>query len=266
MSHAYRETTRDWPDRLRRLLPEHHFRHVEETGSTNEDLLRAIRSGEVGPLCVISADHQTAGRGRRGDKWESPAGANLLFSLSLSLPEDRAAWGRLPHFAAYALGRSLESILGDDARIQTKWPNDLHLAGRKIAGILVETVLTAEPVAVVGIGCNINTRPEDFPPSLRSIATSLYEHLGCESSRWYLLGLVLREFLDGYPDKTITFDTVRDWLSSRDALLDRALRLETAGGSVEGIARGVGDGGELRLETADGTVVSVISAERICLC
>jgi BirA family biotin operon repressor/biotin-[acetyl-CoA-carboxylase] ligase len=257
------EIVRGWPREDAESFPVERFRHFEETGSTNDDLLALIRSGEARPYDLFCADFQTRGRGRRGDRWEAAAGRNLLFSLALPLDGDRRLWPRLPHLSAWILGSAVESILGPGYRLEAKWPNDLLHEGRKLAGILVETVVMPRPFAVVGIGLNVNLRHEELPPDLRPIATSLYELLGCESSRWFLLGQVVRGFLRHFPEKTTDFATVLDWIRARDFLLARRLSVRCGNEWREGISRGLGDEGELLLEMGDGTLVRVTSAEEI---
>lgn len=266
MIDPYRETTRDWPEHLRHKFTSDHLIHFEETGSTNDDLLDALKNGKAKAFTVLSADYQSRGRGRRGDRWEATPGTNLLFSLALPLDPDRTTWGRLPHFAAYALGRSVESLLGSNSRVEAKWPNDLLIEGRKLAGILVETVFTPEPYAVVGIGCNVNLRITDLPPELQKTATSLYGQLDCESSRWFLLGLIIREFLEGYPDKTINFTAVHEWISTRDRLRGRRVRIDSAAGTFEGISSGIAAEGQLLLKLDDGSTREIVSADRILFC
>lgn len=256
------EITKGWPDSSLRAFGPEKVRWLSRTGSTNDDLLESLRSGEAGHLDLVVADYQETGRGRRGDRWEAPPGKNLLFSFALSLDGDRTTWSRLPHLTAWILGRVVESILPGET-VQAKWPNDLLLHGKKLAGILVETILTPEPFAVVGIGLNVNVKGEEFPPELAAIATSLYQHLECESSRPFLLGLVLREFLSAYPNKLTTFDPVREWLEERSYLKGKQLRLETASGIIAGTGRGLGGSGELTVESGDGILHTIISAEKI---
>lgn len=262
------EIVRGWSGEDLARFPAERFRHVGETGSTNDDLLALARSGGAAPFDLFSADFQTRGRGRRGDRWEATPGRNLLFSLALPLGTnvldgDRHLWPRLPHLTAWIVGSTVESILGPGHRLQAKWPNDLLHEGLKLAGILVEIVLAPQPVAVVGIGLNVNLRHEELPPELRPIATSLYELLGCESSRWFLLGQIVRGFLHHFPEKTADFSPVLDWIRARDFLAGQVLSVRSGREWFEGIARGLGDDGELLLDTRDGTLVRIVSAEEI---
>ncbi len=257
------EIIRGWSVEEAARFPLERFRHVEETGSTNDDLLALVRGGGAQPYDLVSADFQTQGRGRRGDRWEAPPGRNLLFSLALPLDEHRHLWPRLPHLAAWIVGTVVESVLGPGPLLQAKWPNDLLHEGRKLAGILVETVLAPTPFAVVGIGLNVNLRDEELPPDLKPIATSLYERIGCESSRWFLLGQILQGFLRHYPGQTKDFSPVLEWIRARDFLMGQTLAVRSGREWFEGVAAGIGDDGELLLETMNSGFVRIVSAEEI---
>lgn len=262
------EIVRGWPEEERARFPAERFRHFAETGSTNDDLLALARSGEVSDYDLISADFQTRGRGRRGDRWEATPGRNLLFSLALPLGAnavdgDRRLWPRIPHLTAWIVGSAVESILGPGYRLQAKWPNDLLHDRRKLAGILVEIVLTPRPYAIVGIGLNVNLRHEDLPPDLQPTATSLYELLDCESSRWFLLGQIVQGFLRHFPGATSDFSPVLDWIRPRDLLAGSPIMVRSGRDCFEGHARGIGDDGELLLERQTGELVRIVSAEEI---
>ena len=168
------------PDRLtalelRPLLNTHDLGRelhcYEELGSTNDRAKELAEEGaEHGEIVVAEA--QTAGRGRRGREWVSPPRRNLYFSVILrpELPPSRAA--ELTLVASIAVCDAARQA-GVDAGI--KWPNDLLASGKKLAGILTELATEPDRVhwVVVGVGVNVNSRPEDFPEELRDEATSL---------------------------------------------------------------------------------------------
>lgn len=262
----YGAVIRGWSPDLIRVFPEERYCSVRKTGSTNDDLLELLKRGRAEHLSLIQADHQTKGRGRRGDRWEAPSGSNLLFSLSLRLPEERDLWTRLPHLAAKVIGEAVESVLPGEMRLQAKWPNDLLVSEKKVAGILVETVLTPVPFAVVGVGLNVNVQAKDFSEELREIATSLYEILGCESSRAFLLGLIVQGFIKHFPNGLKAFDEVRTWLGDRDFLEGKKLRIIASQGQLEGVGEGLGENGELLLRSSQGGLERIISSEKIELC
>ena len=146
----------------------------EETDSTNDLAARAGHDGAAGGL-VIFAERQRAGRGRLGRRWTAPPHRALLFSVLLRpavMDVPAARWSELTFCAALAVAETAEWATGRPARI--KWPNDVLVEGRKVAGILLERHQQPAPGFVVaGIGLNVLQAPEDFPPELRERAGSL---------------------------------------------------------------------------------------------
>jgi BirA family biotin operon repressor/biotin-[acetyl-CoA-carboxylase] ligase len=132
-------------------------RHVAETGSTNADLLAAYRRGEAGHRAVLATDHQTAGRGRLGRRWVAPRGSNLLVSMLFERVPTVPA--ELTHRVGLAAVDAARRLLGPSApAIGLKWPNDLLLEERKLAGILAERDRSG--VVVVGMGLNVGWAPD----------------------------------------------------------------------------------------------------------
>ena len=165
------------PDAIRAALPEGTVvgRQVlvfEETDSTNDLAARAGEDGLVEGL-VIFAESQRAGRGTSGRRWVSPPRQNLLFSVLLRPTHVSAArWPELTFCAALAVAEAAEQVTGQTARI--KWPNDVLLGGRKVAGILLETYQRGVgKFVVVGIGLNVLQKEADFDPEIRARAGSL---------------------------------------------------------------------------------------------
>ncbi|MDA7922323.1 biotin--[acetyl-CoA-carboxylase] ligase [Verrucomicrobiales bacterium] len=264
-SQIYNEVITSMSDAQINAFPESRFQHLSETGSTNDDLLRLIKQEEAEPFQTIVADYQTVGRGRRGDKWESSTGKNLLFSIALPLEIPAEHWSRIPHLVGYLVGNAIEAVLGN-IQVQSKWPNDLLINNRKICGILVETTTRPSPWAVAGVGLNLNMKQADFPDELQSTATSLYEIIECESSRWFNLGEIIAGFIDEYPKLISDFDTILNWGRQRDFLLGKELQIKTAKGEIEGIGVGLGEAGELLVKTSDDKIIPVMSAEQLCYC
>lgn len=134
-------------------------RHVAETGSTNTDLIQQVLTGEVGNRTVLAADHQTAGRGRLDRRWEAPPGANLLVSMVVApippVPAD--VTHRLGLAAVAAVRRLVDRAVA--ATIGLKWPNDVLLGERKLAGILAQRVPDRDAM-VVGMGLNVGWAPD----------------------------------------------------------------------------------------------------------
>jgi BirA family biotin operon repressor/biotin-[acetyl-CoA-carboxylase] ligase len=145
---------------------------VDETTSTN-DVVAQMASGDWPEGLCVFAEHQTAGRGQRGNLWESAAGKGLWFSILLRPNIDIKESPRLSEWAAKMIAWTIESSCAIKATI--KLPNDVYIRDRKVAGVLVE--MRAQPgarhVAILGIGVNVNQTPNDFPEALRQCATSL---------------------------------------------------------------------------------------------
>ena len=202
--------------------------HLRLTDSTNERAKELARGGAPHGT-LVTADEQSAGRGRQGRSWAAPARSALLMSVVVREPTET-----LPLTAAVAVCDACEPL---PCRI--KWPNDVWVERRKLAGILVEG-RPQEGWAVLGIGLNVSSSPPDLP------ATHLLEHdpqAGHESTLARLLR-ALDERL-GAPGS----EMLAAW-RERDALRDERVRWE--GG--EGTASGIDDSGALLVETAGGSV------------
>lgn len=165
---------------------------VAETASTNADVAVAARAGAA-EGAVIVADHQTAGRGRLNRTWETPAGSGLAVSI-LVRPAGLAAdqWPWIPLMAGVAVADAIRG-LGLEPRL--KWPNDVEVDGRKLAGLLVERVETVDgPAAVIGIGLNVAMSADQLPiPTATSLAL-----LGLDVSRDDVLDAVLSALGEQY--------------------------------------------------------------------
>jgi BirA family transcriptional regulator, biotin operon repressor / biotin---[acetyl-CoA-carboxylase] ligase len=143
-------------------------RHFRRTDSTNTRARELAEDGAPGGT-VVTAEEQTAGRGRQGRAWTAPAGKALLYSAILRPFGDRPL---LPLAAALAACDAAEDLApGVGCRI--KWPNDVWVEERKLAGILIETKVQ-ENWAVIGVGLNLSIAPEELPPDLRDTAVSLF--------------------------------------------------------------------------------------------
>jgi len=145
---------------------------VEETSSTNDSVFEAAKAGAPEGL-VVFAEHQTAGRGQRGNQWESAAGKGLWLSILLRPKIDIGESARLSAWAATVVADTIRDEFGLDAIV--KPPNDVYIANKKVAGVLVEmrAQKNAPHLAIVGIGLNVNHRAEDFSEQLRPRAVSL---------------------------------------------------------------------------------------------
>ncbi|AJG17551.1 biotin--[acetyl-CoA-carboxylase] ligase [Cupriavidus basilensis] len=227
---------------------------VDETGSTNADLTLACRNAPWTEFATLRlAYRQTAGRGRQGRPWQGQAG--LTFSVALPLPLAPSQLSGL----SLAVGLALAEALGDcDARLGAavglKWPNDLQIDGRKLAGILIESV-PAGPQrvwAVVGIGLNL-VRDAQMEAALGRSLAGVTEFLpGCDPT--VLMAAVLNRLAVMREDFLAQgFAPMAPRWSARDAYRDQPVRLLHDGRvQAEGLARGVDGDGHLLLETRSG--------------
>jgi BirA family biotin operon repressor/biotin-[acetyl-CoA-carboxylase] ligase len=229
------------------------FSVVAETGSTNQDLLAAARSGAVEGV-VLAAEVQTAGRGRMGRRWVSLPGAALTFSVLLRpLAVPAAGKGWVPLLTGIAVASALRAEAGVDARL--KWPNDVLVNGAKLAGILAEQ---AGDAVVVGAGVNICAGRRDLPSDS---ATSLaLQGAACTDRQVLLVGLLGQlerwylRWIAAHRDGTWSGWLRREYLSL-SCTVGRDVRVTLPGGAtLAGTACDVDDAGRLVVRSADGLV------------
>ena len=225
-------------------------RHLGSTDSTSERARELAEAGAPSGL-VVTADEQSAGRGRHGRVWSAPAGAALLYSAILRPLEARHAL--LPLAVPVAVCEAIEAVAPVGCRI--KWPNDVWIDEAKVAGVLIE----ARPPdwAVIGIGVNVSVGADEFPPDLRWPATSVGEAVEVATVREALNDALSARLEQG------RHRTLADF-RERDALLGRRLGWVGGGSGAEegsGVARGIDERGNLIVETAGGERVALGSGE-----
>jgi BirA family transcriptional regulator, biotin operon repressor / biotin---[acetyl-CoA-carboxylase] ligase len=176
---------------------------LEQTGSTNDAILEFVTANSQEGL-VLFAEHQTAGRGQRGNRWESAAGKGLWFSMLLRPKMQINDSGRLTIWAMEAISDVIRTELSLETAV--KLPNDIQIQGRKVAGVLVEMRAQekAPHLAVVGVGINVSQSLEDFPSELQSRAISLAMALHRPVDRQQLAIAVLRHLDRTYHEKLVT--------------------------------------------------------------
>jgi BirA family biotin operon repressor/biotin-[acetyl-CoA-carboxylase] ligase len=176
---------------------------LEQTGSTNDAILQIANANSKEGL-VVFAEHQTAGRGQRGNRWESAAGKGLWFSILLRPKIDLASSPQLTAWAAEAVSGAIQNEFFLTPTI--KLPNDVQIDGRKIAGVLVEMRAQekAAHLAIAGIGVNVNQSREDFPKELQSRAISLAMALGKQIDRQSFAVALLRKLDRTYREKFVS--------------------------------------------------------------
>jgi BirA family biotin operon repressor/biotin-[acetyl-CoA-carboxylase] ligase len=232
---------------------------LPECESTNTLLMARPGPGD-GPVAVVLAERQTAGRGRRGRSWLAWPGASLTFSTRWSFPPGAPVPAGLSLVVGLAVVNALEG-LGVEG-LALKWPNDILLHGCKLGGILVElTSGRGRPhLAVIGIGLNIDLPPETRIPGQAGVA-SLRQALAAVPDRNLVAARLLGELEDLLTLYAVAgFDALRPSWMQRNAHANLPVRLESEGMITEGVCRGVDQDGALLLETPGG-VERVLSGE-----
>jgi BirA family transcriptional regulator, biotin operon repressor / biotin---[acetyl-CoA-carboxylase] ligase len=224
---------------------------LESTPSTNAAVAERARAGEE-PGLVLVTEHQTAGRGRLDRSWETPARSSLTFSVLQRPDVPPASWSWLPLLTGYAVQAALADRLPD---VALKWPNDVLVddgsgTGRKVCGILVERVETgAGPVAVVGVGINVDQTLDELPVAL---ATSVSLETGEPVERTGLLSQVLGS-LHGLQGLLDDVESLRRAYADVCVTLGRTVDVHLPGGDVRrGEALDIDASGALVVGTDDG--------------
>lgn len=228
----------------------------QQIGSTNDEARRLAGGGGQEGLIVV-AEEQTAGRGRAGRKWITPAGAAIAFSLILrpNLPASRAA--RLTMLAGVAACEAIEHVTG--LRADLKWPNDVLISGRKVAGILTESAVLGDALeyAILGLGMNVSFAPPaaevDFP------ATSLQAEAGRAVDRLKLLRAILASLAAHYP--SLLDDSLFDHWRARLALMGEPVVARTESGDQRGRMEGVDPDGALIFRRDSGETLRLTAGD-----
>jgi BirA family biotin operon repressor/biotin-[acetyl-CoA-carboxylase] ligase len=229
--------------------------YFSAVGSTN-DVAASIAESGPSDGAVVIADAQTAGRGRRGREWFSPAGSGLYVSIVLDIPrtspDPARATGLLTLAAGVALSEAVEVCTG--VRAEIKWPNDLLIHGRKIAGILAEGVTSATDLTSIVLGYGINLAPASFPPELRERASSLETELGRPIDRGLLCVESLLAVARRRDDLVAgRFDAILDaWRARAPGSRGARVAWRSESGPRSGVTTGIDEQGALLVRTADG--------------
>jgi BirA family biotin operon repressor/biotin-[acetyl-CoA-carboxylase] ligase len=229
------------------------IRVVEETGSTNADLADLARDGAE-PGLVLVAEAQTSGRGRMGRAWTAPPRSGLAFSVLLPQEDSVTRLGWLPLIAGVAVVSALRTFAevegasrGRMADAELKWPNDVLIGERKLAGILAQRV---DAGVIIGIGLNVSLRPEELPVPT---ATSLLIE-GAPADRDPVLRAILRELAARHEEfRTGREAALHAAYREMCGTLGRKVRVELPSGSIlAGEATGIEEAGRLVVRAADG--------------
>lgn len=223
------------------------YLYAQETASTQD----VLRGTDLPEGAVATAEHQVAGRGRSGRRWDDRPGRSLLCSVLLRPPG-----GALPQLSlvvALAAAEAIELVAGIEARV--KWPNDVLVAGGKVAGILLEA---GDGAVVAGIGVNVNQSAGELPARTRLPATSLRVATGATHDRGALLAALLERLDAAYASwRASGLDGLAARLEARNAL--RGQRVSV--GAAPGTAGALAPDGRLSVTLDGGHVVMVESGE-----
>ena len=235
------------------------FQYRPYTESTQDDARNMLTRWRTPNGTIILAESQSAGRGRAGRAWVSPPDVILHFTLSLTVE------GFDPRPLAYltplAIAEAVEDVAklkGGRLKADLKWPNDVQLKGKKVAGVLIEFTENqdGEATALIGAGVNVNFDPDEFP-EISDIATSMADELGFEVPREEVLAAFANHFEGLWEEaKTGSRRPFEAW-KARLITLGADVTATGTEGAVAGVAVDVNDDGTLVIETPDGQRVTV---------
>jgi BirA family transcriptional regulator, biotin operon repressor / biotin---[acetyl-CoA-carboxylase] ligase len=243
-----------------------------ETVSTNDDAKAGARAGAPHGATWV-AEAQRAGRGRQGRAWFGAAGESLLFSVLLRVPCTPARVPALALACGLAVRDAVAAALGEEVDaeasvVTVKWPNDVLVFGKKVAGVLVESAVAGSRVEHVVVGCGINVYTREWPEELRPLATSLAlardAMTGAPPARPELdRAAILVDVLAGLDrdaERVLHrgIEHLHARLTRHDALAGREVEGDAIG---RGVARGIDAEGRLRVELPDGTTRAVVAGE-----
>jgi BirA family transcriptional regulator, biotin operon repressor / biotin---[acetyl-CoA-carboxylase] ligase len=233
-----------------------------ELDSTNRWLEEGYR---IYPLngTVVVANHQTDGKGRQGKVWFDKSSSALLFSVLLRHSLDDTAVGFLSFLPAISIIRALSSFISPAYKILLKWPNDVLLNHRKIAGILGVNLHNEEKrISIIGVGVNLTTMKEDFPDVIQNLATSIFEETGVVIQKEVLLAEILYEWEKLYDNlvegKTEDIRTI--WCQNSFPMGTRITRIEHDK-KFTGRFSGLGEKGQLLLKDDSDRIHEFYSGE-----
>jgi BirA family biotin operon repressor/biotin-[acetyl-CoA-carboxylase] ligase len=238
------------------------IRYLAETDSTNRQAYLLGEAG-VGEGLVVIADRQTAGKGRMGRTWTSPAGVNLYLSVLLRPPLPPQAATQLTFVSSLAVSRAIAAISG--LAPSHKWPNDVLIGGSKVAGLLNELSAEGDRIrfVVLGIGVNLNMTADQFPADLRMPATSLLLAGGVPVARAAFARELLRQLDALYADllQRGPAPLLAAWEERCDLIGKPVAVDEGRSGEVYGVVAGIDRDGALLLTVADGSTERILAGD-----
>ena len=228
--------------------------HYFEEIPTTQEVARELAAQGAAEGTVVIAEQQTAGRGRMGRSWHSPAGAGLYTTTILRPVLSIAQVARISIMAGVAAAEALETAA--PGLVALKWPNDVWLGGKKAGGILAEAVTDRDGAltcVLLGIGINVNLAAEEIPVELRDKATSVRAELGRPYNRVELAAALFSRLDSRYMEVVSGgFDSIRAAFGQRFALAGKRIAVADGGARECGVALGIDEDGALLLDTEGG--------------
>jgi BirA family biotin operon repressor/biotin-[acetyl-CoA-carboxylase] ligase len=235
---------------------------LKQTGSTNSEAFRLAEEGAAEGT-VVMADAQTGGKGRLGRVWASPSGTNLYCSVILRPIIRPYEAPQLTFLSAVAVARAIERTTA--VKPEIKWPNDVLIGGKKVAGLLNEMSAETDGInfVILGIGVNLNMQADQFPDDIRHPATSLFLETGVRIGRTRYAALLLNELDLLYTDFLHQgFGPVREeWQKHCNANGRRVVISNGAREDISGIFAGIDTDGALLVEASGGKIERILSGD-----
>lgn len=235
--------------------------HFRESVESTNDLARELADRGAQHGEVVVSEQQTRGKGRRGRSWISPPGVNLYFSVILrpELPPQRAP--ELTLVAAVAVAETLREA---GVEVEIKWPNDLHIGGRKLAGILTELSADQDSVhdVVLGIGVNLNAKLSDFPVEWEGAVSSVLEERGEKVPRALFAAALLtrlEHWLDEHAEKG--FGAIRAAWKEMCSTLGQSVLVKSERREIRGVAEDIDESGALLVRVEGGALERVLAGD-----
>jgi BirA family transcriptional regulator, biotin operon repressor / biotin---[acetyl-CoA-carboxylase] ligase len=234
------------------------FGEIDSTNARAKEL--AVQAAPEG--AVVIANSQLSGRGRRGRSWFSPALTGIYMSLIIRPHISPAEAPKLTLMTSVALAEAIETI--SNLKTEIKWPNDILISGRKVAGILTEISTEMEFVhyIIIGIGINVNTQSESFPEDIKDRATSLYIESGRQYSRVGMIRMILEKFEEIYNTFKIGGfkRTLKEWKKRAD-IVGRTVEVNTMNTIYKGEVTSIDEEGGLIVKDSRGNYHRIISGD-----
>ncbi|MCP4723694.1 MAG: biotin--[acetyl-CoA-carboxylase] ligase [bacterium] len=229
-----------------------HFLTKSSLPSTNTGIKEHLKNEQELPL-ILTAEEQTGGKGRMQRSWHSPSGKGIWISTAFPPVDSTANFGHYNFMCSLVISSAIEEITGIKADL--KWPNDILIGGKKVCGILSESISCADGkyIIITGMGLNVNIKNTEFPVGIRNLATSLLIEAGKNIDRQKLLLEIisnLNEYYDLWQDKGIE-PIYFQWIS-QCTTIGKSVEIKTEKQYISGTAINVNKDGSLLLEEKTG--------------